>query len=105
MELELDPARLDQFERRMGDFGPWMHDYRFGDRIITGYFKYEGVGEQLTFVNRASPQTEVDRLRLAYESRRREIWAGFVETLFDRAAPSHIDRTSMHLLDVGSGTG
>jgi len=32
MELELDLAKVDLFERRMGDFGPWMYDYRLGDR-------------------------------------------------------------------------
>jgi SAM-dependent methyltransferase len=89
----------------MGDFGPWMHAYRLGERVITGYFKYEGVGEQLTFVNRSSPHADVDRLRRAYESRRHEVWAAFVETLFDRAVPSRSVRGSLHVLDLGSATG
>jgi SAM-dependent methyltransferase len=105
MELELDRDRVDLFERRMGELGPWMHDYRFGDRIITGYFKYEGVGERLTFVNRRSPAAEIDVLRQAYERRRRDVWVPFVESLFTRVAPSAAERAAMHVLDVGSATG
>ena len=105
MQLELDPASIDRFEDRMGDFGPWMHDYRLGERIITGYFKYEGVGEQLSFVNRRSPEADIARLRAAYEQRRRDVWPRFVESLFDAAAPDRSRRAAMHLLDIASATG
>ena len=105
MDLALDPDRVELFERRMGDHGPWMHDYRFGDRLLTGYSKYEGVDGNLTFVNSRSPDADVTRLRDAYLGRRRGVWDGFVESLFDRAEPSRSARAAMHLLDVGSGTG
>src|SRR5207244_11441062 len=45
------------------------------------------------------------RLRVAYERRRRDVWPPFVDSLFDRVAPSRGDRARLHLLDVGSATG
>ena len=105
MQLELDPERIDRFEDEMGCHGPWMHAYRFSDRIITGYFKEHGLGEDLTFVNRRSSATDVDRLRRSYEARRHEIWFEFADSLFDRVAPSREARAAMHLLDIASGGG
>jgi SAM-dependent methyltransferase len=105
MQLELDPASVDRFENRMGDFGPWMHDYRLGERIITGYYKYEGVGEDLTFVNSRSPKGDLERLRTAYEQRRRDLWARFVDSLFAAVAPNREQRAALHLLDIASATG
>src|SRR5438874_608542 len=98
MQLELEPSAIDRFELKMGEYGPWMHDYRLGESIITGYFKYEGIGEQLTFVNSRSPAADIARMREAYERRRHDVWSGFVASLFDRVAPSGADRAAMHLL-------
>jgi SAM-dependent methyltransferase len=105
MQFELDPARIEQFEDEMGRHGPWMHPFRFHDRIITGYFKEHGIGQDLTFVNRRSAAADVDRLRRAYETRRHEIWYDFVDSLFEKVAPSRTTRASMHVLDIASATG
>ena len=106
MELELDPAKVDLFERHLADFGPWMHAYRFGDCLLTGYFKCEGLGESLTCVNRHSPAADIERMQHAYAQRQRQDrWPSFVESLFDRVAPSRADRSAMHQLDIGRATG
>jgi SAM-dependent methyltransferase len=103
VKLELDPAMRERFEGHMGELGPWMHDYSLADDLLTGYFKYEGLGE-LTFVNSQSPAADIERMRRAYDLRQREVWTTFVESLFDRVA-RRADRQAMHLLDIASATG
>lgn len=104
MKLALDPDRLDWFERQMGDFGPWMHAFELGDDIYTGYYKYQGLPASLTFVNRSSPPEDIERMRRAYRIRRHDLWAAFIESIFDRVSPRE-RRPSLHLLDIASATG
>jgi hypothetical protein len=104
MELKLDPGCVRSFEDRMETLTPWMHTYKFGESIYTGYYKHEGLGE-LTYVNSRSDPAAIARMRTAYDTRDWTAWPGFVESLFDRVAPDVRARAGMRLLDVASGTG
>lgn len=68
MELLLNPERINYFEDHMGDNPDWMHQYRFGDKIITGYYKLEGVPESLTWVNSRSSTADIAAMQRAYEA-------------------------------------
>lgn len=104
MELTLDPAYLRAFEDRMEALSPWMHSFKFGEKIYTGYYKYQGLGD-LTFVNSHSEPASIGRMREAYASMDQSAWPQFVASLFDRVAPDIRSRTTMRVLDVASATG
>lgn len=105
MQLELDTSRVDEFERRMGAFGPWMHAYKLGDEIFTGYYKYEGLDGSCTFVNSRSPKIDIDRMRAAYASRRHHVLDAYVDEIFDLVVPNRGERASMRVLDLASASG
>jgi methyltransferase family protein len=104
MELKLDPGCVRSFEDRMEALSPWMHSFKFGENIYTGYYKHEGLGE-LTYVNSRSDPAAISRMRAAYHTRDRLAWTQFVHSLFDRVAPDRRKREQMRLLDVASATG
>jgi len=105
VELALDPARAGEFEDRMIALAPWMHAFRFGPSIYTGYYKYEGVGAELTCVNSRSDRADVERLRDAYAKRQSAPWSDFVNQIFDLIEPDRSRRGGLRVLDVASATG
>lgn len=105
MRLELAPVRVDTFERQMETLGPWMHAFDLGPQILTGNYKYEGLENSLTFVNRRSPDRDIVRMREAYSRRQHHVWSDFIESIFARVSPDPTRRASMRVLDIASATG
>jgi 2-polyprenyl-3-methyl-5-hydroxy-6-metoxy-1,4-benzoquinol methylase len=105
MRLPLDPARVADFEEQMGAVAPWMHAFRFGDSIYTGYYKYEGVDGNLTYANSRSAPGDLETLRQAYATRDPVAWPAFVNQLFDLVEPDRARRADLRVLDIASATG
>ena len=104
MELTLHGDRARSFEENMAALTPWMHSFKFGEAIYTGYYKHEGLGD-LTYVNSQSDPAAIARMRDAYERRDKAAWPAFVQSLFDRIAPDVAERARLRVLDVASATG
>jgi hypothetical protein len=105
MELALDPAHVDRFEAAMPALAPWMHAFKFGDSIYTGFYKYEGVNGELTCVHSRSAAGDIEQLRRAYAKRDPAPWAQFVAQLFNLVEPDRGRRAEMRVLDIASATG
>ena len=87
----------------MAALAPWMHPFEFGPQTYTGYFKYDGLGTELTWVNPQSPAAEIERVRAAYQRQSHVLWPKFVEELVADIPPG--ERQSSTVLDAGAGTG
>jgi 2-polyprenyl-3-methyl-5-hydroxy-6-metoxy-1,4-benzoquinol methylase len=105
MELALDPAHVADFEDRMGELAPWMHAFKFGESIYTGFYKYEGVSGALTCVNSRSAPADIETLRQAFAKRDPDAWPRFVDQIFDLVEPDRARRGAMRVLDIASATG
>ncbi len=105
MFLALKAEKKEYFESRMKDLSGWMHTFKFGDSIIVGYFKYEGMGEDCTWCNSHSPKDVIDKLEAAYASRNENIGKEFFAKIISHLPMSLADRNKSTVLDISSATG
>lgn len=103
MELELKRDRIKNFENRMSEIQPWMHFYKFGENIFTGYYKYEGLGQSLTYVNSKSKNEDIRKMKRAYGEMNEQAWQRFLSKIFDKVSTQH--EKDKCLLDISSATG
>src|SRR5262245_14456929 len=103
MKVPLNPDAVERFEARMTALAPWMHPFQFGESIYTGYFKYEHLAPELTWVNSTSPAPDIERLKRAYHNQIHALWPEFFERLVADIPRS--DRERFTVLDVGAATG
>jgi hypothetical protein len=101
MRLELNPALVSEFEERMTLHPDWMHPYRFGEKLITGNFKYQGVPNGLTFVNSRSSPENIAVMQRAYEAEKFTHRADFYRKLCEFIP----ERETSTALDIASATG
>lgn len=103
MKLELNEARIEYFENNMELLAPWMHSYKFGENIYTGYYKYEGLGCDLTYVNSKSRPEDIKKMSSAYLKTDESKWQDFIKKVMDNIPAQ--ERATMSLLDISSATG
>ncbi|MEA2064227.1 MAG: hypothetical protein U9P14_11050 [Gemmatimonadota bacterium] len=103
MELELQQSKIDLFTDSLKKLAPWMNQYKFSDEMVVGYYKYDGLGEEMTFCHSRSPRERIECLLNAYHSNNHSIWMDFVRILFDRLELQSPGNAA--LLDISSATG
>ena len=62
MYLEIKKTKIKKFEKQIEVLAPWMHSFKFSENLIVGYFKYEGVGGELTYINSKSSKEDKKKL-------------------------------------------
>ena len=105
MELALKMDCVKYFESKMGELAPWMHSYKFSDDIIVGYFKYEGLGENLTWINSSSAPSDIQKMRRAYALRQEDLSKKFFSKIIDHIPIQKSQMKNMCVLDISSATG
>ncbi|HNX82269.1 MAG TPA: hypothetical protein PKL77_09005 [Candidatus Omnitrophota bacterium] len=105
MKLTLKPEKKEYFESRMEELAPWMHAFKFGDSIIVGYYKYEGLGEECTWCNSRSPKETIKKLEETYALRQENIGKEFFNKVISHLPLSLSERNSSTVLDISSATG
>jgi hypothetical protein len=99
MKIDPDPKKTAYFEDHMGEHPDWMHHYRFGEEILTGHYKYQGI--KSTFVNSRSPESDIAAMRKAYEAEDFTHPSGFRQKLFSLLP----NLQNMAALDIAAATG
>jgi hypothetical protein len=103
MELALKESHRTGFSQRLPALAPWMHAFKFGPRLYTGHFKYDGVGN--TWVNEQSPDGEVEQLQRAYDRFvAGDEWSQFLRSLLTTGTTASA-LAGETLIDIGSAAG
>ena len=103
MELALKESHRTGFSQRLPALAPWMHAFKFGPRLYTGHFKYDGVGN--TWVNEQSPDGDVEQLQRAYDRFvAGDEWSQFLRSLLTTGTTASV-LAGETLIDIGSAAG
>lgn len=87
----------------MEELAPWMHQFRFSDDALVGYYKFSGLGWDMTWCNRNSDPDRISRLVAAYEAISHGAFKRCLFQLFDKLDLP--DRKSAAVIDLSSATG
>ena len=91
------------FKARLAELAPWMHHFKFDEKMYTGYYKTAGLGEQLTFCHEESNEEDIGSLSKAFAQLDHMVWNDFLIGLFDRL---HLESLATKtILDISSATG
>lgn len=102
MKLELSENKLEFFQKEMENLSPWYHSFHFGENIYSGFYKYDGLGWDLTFSNNNSSSSDISLIKAAYERRDQEIWKTFFYECLNKL---NLDKENSKVLDISSSTG
>ena len=81
-----------------------MHPFKFGPNTFTGYYKYDGLDSNLTWVTDGSAAGDLTRLRAAYENfAAHDEWTPFLLSLFRQGDARPLAEQTA--LDIGAGSG
>ncbi len=105
MKLSLRENKKDYFESKMEELSPWMHSFFFDEEIITGYFKYQNIDPNLTFINRKSPSDKIRMIQAAYYLSQEETYRNFFKKMIGCLSIDQESRKDMTVLDISSATG
>ena len=103
MQLKLQDAKIETFEEQMGNLAPWYHSFQFDDDIIVGFYKYHGLSFDLTWVNRKSAKSDIEKMKKAYTERNEALWGTFFGEILDTLPIQNRDKST--ILDISSSTG
>ena len=105
MQINLKRNKIRFFESKMNNLAPWMHSFKFGENIYTGYFKYDDIKESLTFVNNKSSTKEISILKNCYHKKNHSIDKDFFFKVLDELKISTNEKRKMNIIDISSATG
>lgn len=103
MQLKLNEKKIDTFEKEMGNLAPWYHSFKFAEDIIVGFYKYHGLSFDLTWVNRQSARSDIEKMHRAYHERDESLWNAFFSEVLDSLPIQN--KSESTLLDISSSTG
>lgn len=104
MDLALNLRQQATFGEQLPRLAPWMHPFKFGPNTFTGYYKYQGLDTDLTWVTDSSAPIDITRLRAAYEDfAAHDEWTPFLQSLFRQGDARPPGEQSA--LDIGAGSG
>ena len=58
-----------------------MHSFKFSENLIVGYYKYEGIGDEITYINSKSSKREIKKVNNAYLKRNHDLEKKFFPNL------------------------
>ena len=105
MEINLKKKKVSFFESKMDVLAPWMHSFKFGENIYTGYFKYDNLKKNLTYVNSKSPKKDIAMLKECYNKRSHTIDKSFFFRILDEFKIPPKVKENMNIIDISSATG
>ena len=50
MQIKIKKDKIRKLDNQVKILAPWMHSFKFTENLIVGYYKYEGVNQNLTFI-------------------------------------------------------
>ena len=77
MYLEIKKNKIKNFEKQIEVLAPWMHSFKFTENLIVGYYKYEGIGDEITFINSKSSKQDKKKIKNAYLKRNHDLEKDF----------------------------
>ena len=82
-----------------------MHSFKFSENLIVGYFKYEGVGGELTYINSKSSKQDKKKVNNAYLKRNHDLEKKFFSQLINFLGYTKEQKKRKSALDISSATG